>query len=456
MSVNIDFFKFSKRTNSTKRPSTPAVTLTANLKAPCSILNPVLELATDPTEYNYCYIDKFNRYYFVGDIEFNRGLWIVPLTVDVLASYKPQIGNFNGYVLRSASMRNEFLPDAYYVPAGNLTTVINSTGGNNVNWNSGVYVVNVVSGSGNGTMSYQMTPANFSAFYSRLTASIMNLNLPDVISAIRNELVNPLQYVTSCFWFPNPFVTGDTQQSIDLGPVTINVTASKVLAPRTITYALNIPKHPQANTIGAYCNLAPYSNYSLSWGPLGSIALDPTILANSNRIVIDSIIDASTGQALISGHAVADETNKGLLFECLRGWGVPVSVNAQQGNVIGTIIDIGTTAAAMAVGDMSKAAIFAASGATVTNGVKNVLGKPSSVGSSGSLSIHNTSVRLEAGFLEHPGVDIVNNGRPLCEKRVINTLSGYMVLQSGQLDLDTTAAEREQIRLYLEGGFYYE
>lgn len=456
MSVTIELYNLSKRTNSTKQPTAPAaVTLTAEIKAPCSILTPILELATDPSAYNYCYVDKFQRYYFIGDITFNRGLWIVSLSVDALATYKTAIGNYTGYVLRSASERDEYIKDAFYANTGKSSNVTNVTADTLIDWDDGVYVVNVLSGGGNGTLSYQLTPANFSDFYDKLNASISSLNFADTMQAIKNSIQNPIQYVTSAYWFPSAFPGSSASQNIQLGPSTLTVTGTKVLSTKRISYTLNVPKHPQAAAIGKYVNLAPFSNYSLTWGPLGTITLDSSLLVDAAQIIVGAIVDAATGQAIISASAIDGNSQQvALLFECTRAWGVPVQVNASQGNVMGAISSIAMTAAAAAAGNIPG--VITAGGMAVTNGVDAVQGKPSSVGSSGSLSAHNSPLQLEGIFFEHVGVDVANNGRPLCKTRTISTLSGYTVLHSGAIDLNCTAAERAQIKAYLEGGFYYE
>ena len=52
--------------------------------------------------------------------------------------------------------------------------------------------------------------------------------------------------------------------------------------------------------------------------------------------------------------------------------------------------------------------------------------------------------------------DNTHNGRPLCDVRTISTLSGYMLIQDGDVTITGTSAEDSLIRSYLETGFYYE
>ena len=93
--MNVYFFNFSKRRNSTGRPATPSTpTVNAKLKDGCSIAKPVLEISATITgmdnvsQYNYAYIPDFERYYFVTDWILTGTIASVYLVVDPLASFR--------------------------------------------------------------------------------------------------------------------------------------------------------------------------------------------------------------------------------------------------------------------------------------------------------------------------------------------------------------------------------
>ena len=95
MSYAVNFYTFSKRDNSTKRPTGSGTSLQCEIRYESSILNPVLQINTvisNPSNLNYAYIPEFNRYYWINDWSYDRGFWIVRMSVDVLATYKDQIG----------------------------------------------------------------------------------------------------------------------------------------------------------------------------------------------------------------------------------------------------------------------------------------------------------------------------------------------------------------------------
>ncbi len=92
--MNVAFYTFSKRRNSTKKPTGTGTVKDCKLKDNCSVHDPVILLANSPTLYDYAYISTWGRYYFVHDIvSVANGLTEYHLTEDVLASNKNAIGN---------------------------------------------------------------------------------------------------------------------------------------------------------------------------------------------------------------------------------------------------------------------------------------------------------------------------------------------------------------------------
>lgn len=83
------------------------------LKNESSIISPKIyfEYNILPT-FNYVYIDKFSRYYYVNNITSVRNnLWLMELKIDVLMSYKKGILNLSGYIKRNENNYNNFIED---------------------------------------------------------------------------------------------------------------------------------------------------------------------------------------------------------------------------------------------------------------------------------------------------------------------------------------------------------
>lgn len=63
-------------------------------------------------DFNYVYIEAFNRYYYVTDITLiNYGLYEISLSVDVLMSYKNALYNCKGFIDRNEFTFNDKIVD---------------------------------------------------------------------------------------------------------------------------------------------------------------------------------------------------------------------------------------------------------------------------------------------------------------------------------------------------------
>ena len=62
--------------------------------------------------FNYAYIEDFNRYYFIEDIvSLRNNLWELTMSIDVLMTYRLGILNLRGFIDRSQSLYNDRLID---------------------------------------------------------------------------------------------------------------------------------------------------------------------------------------------------------------------------------------------------------------------------------------------------------------------------------------------------------
>ena len=88
-------------------------TISATAKGEINIISPTLLLEYFSTDFNYCYISDFNRYYFVKSITLLTGQRIqIDLSVDVLMTYKEEIKNLTVNVLRYENIKPTFLTDS--------------------------------------------------------------------------------------------------------------------------------------------------------------------------------------------------------------------------------------------------------------------------------------------------------------------------------------------------------
>ena len=89
-------------------------------------------------------------------------------------------------------------------------------------------------------------------------------------------------------------------------------------------------------------------------------------------------------------------------------------------------------------------------------GINALMPRAQSIGGGGSFAQLFTNTRLEYQWFRPVDDDNSHNGRPLCQVKTPASLGGYMLIQDGDVAIDGTAAEADEIRTLLQSGFYYE
>lgn len=459
--MNVNFYKINKKVNSTLIPNGTGTQINVVLKSPSSIINPRFEL-NQYLDVNYCYVAEFNRYYFINEIRYENPLWVYSCNVDVLASFKAEIGASTKYVLRSASQRNEYLIDnSSPMIANNGTNAITKINLNNMS--SGKFVVGIVGNNTQGQTMYQMDTNGFQSLLSSLLTTADGYDWGDLTRGLINSVMNPFQYITSCRWYPNTFSTG-ASQTLKCGLWDSGIQANPILSSNFGTgapidsYTFSIPKHPQTSSRGQYMNLSPYTRMKLDLGVFGIIDLDTTLLIDMNEIFIAIYVDVFSGIGTCYGWArtTGSDLRNRQLFKRQVQYGVNIPLSNNDSNTIPSIISIASSVAlGVATGGASALAIGGATGGVL--GLANSMnGSLNTMSSSGSVLDHLSNLYLIASFNNQAEIDIVNKGRPLFENKVLNTLSGYIQCEDGNINSNATEQEKESIANYLTSGFYYE
>lgn len=513
--MNITFYQYSKKENSTRIVDVSGTALSScQLKAPTSMLYPTLIIQGIPsgwsTIWNYCYIPDFNRYYFVKDWRWLNGVWECDCSVDVLASWKTQIGLLNKYILRTnttdSTVYNANITDTIYPVTNqyekNIITVQNSPFVSPII--GGTYIIGVIS-SGNpaypqysvGAINYYiLTPLNMEYLKQELLTE-SNLQTMGIIDALGNLLVqdmskevlktmyNPYQYIVSCMWFPfdNSFIPDKTyRQKIKIGWWEYNVNCF-ALSAQTVILNENIgllPWHPQAQYRGWYLNYEPYTKTSLI-GRFGTIAVDTSYLRTGvDSLKLEYTIDIIQGLCLVKlisyytdDHNVIQETPfTTRTFQI----GVPIQL-AQVGvdylasslatvnQTTGVITGAATGIASAVTGNYIGAAYGGISAiSSYTNGIYNKLSASMPIvetsGTNGSFISPLQDTKLLQLYYFIALEDIAQKGRPVCSYKVINTLSGFILCNDGDIEGDVDIPclndERALISSYLTTGFFWE
>lgn len=464
MSFKVNLYTLSKRDNSTKRPNTTPVEHDCILKDGCSLFNPAIQLdlglTQDPSQYNYAYIPAFGRYYFIEDWYFSDRLWTAHMAVDVLATYKTQIGSSSLYVLRAAGAHDGNIIDTLY-PAKTGCSYDRVIKANP--WQASCFVVGIVTqDAAFGSIDYYaMDASELRSMCLALTDpttiidSAYDFDPTELSTGLQLSLVDPMQYIKTCVMLPV-----DKSEITNLGTgATINVyrfpagTGNKVYPTSRInkSYSFNIAKHPDTNSRGNYVNSKPFTNIILTIPPYGCIDIDTSVTCNATTLDIDVEIDPLTGKGILIVYC------NGMILNRLESQiGVPISLSSVTRDYIG-----GVTSALGAVGGavsgfMGNIGGFIGAASGVGNAVESLMPRANTIGTTGSFASNHGSFRLDFQFFRPVDDDNTHNGRPLCDVRQLNTLSGYMLIQDGDVTIAGTATEDSKIRNYLETGFYYE
>lgn len=471
------FYTFSKRHNSTKQP-TGGSSYTITLKDACSVSNPTISLkwpgTGSPTAYNMCYIPSFGRYYWIDNWTFADRQWTASCSVDVLASFKTDIGSASKYVLRAASDKNIHVLDNTY-PALTPPTVTKYPI-NLQDWvspgyaaySSGSFVVGIV-GQGNsfasgGIVYVQMTPAQFETMITNCFVVSMTewsymqstSNFGDALKEFGQNLLksvnNPFDYINSVRWFPFSFITGGAG-TVQLGRINTqavcNTLTYPVLATNDhITFAADASEFD-------WEKIEPYCTYRAVIPPFGSFMLD------SRQVGLGGGVDIYVWNDAVSGLSNLQITAKGFtetLIMASAQVGVPIEIGGIQADMISSIgagASIAQAAAAAATGGVSVGLAAAA-----LHGVASAVGDGwfdvKSSGSAGGVSAVTADRAVYVTKYDHAPQDPTELGYPLCDIKTISSLSGYVQCADGELDTAARPEEYARLQSFLTGGFFYE
>ena len=367
MAITATFYKNDKKINSTKLPisSPDDITLTVELKDVTSMFTPSLIISADvftdglghivnPMRYNYCYLPDFERYFFVRSWSWIVGRWECALEVDVMASFKTEIGNTNAFILRAASQYDADIIDTKYPTTMDIAGALQDQSffGATTPWNtdiknagitSGFYVISVVNddiSAIGGVSYYAMSATVMQELMNKLFAAPTWMNITDAnISAdMQKMLFNPMQYITSVMWIPRGLNTSGmtSTNTLPLGWWSLTTTGGfyRLNVQNTaieFTITTNTVHHPQYDASKRrWLQLSPYTTAALYMPPFGFIPLDMTKLYQASDIVVRVRIDVITGRGtLFISHKYTlggVPYDGGVIYTTVSQVGVPMSI----------------------------------------------------------------------------------------------------------------------------------
>lgn len=469
MSFRVNLYAFSKKSNSTLRPSGNGFVTNCETHDPVNIMAPVMKFnLSAPIDYNYMYVQNWDRYYWIDSWTHDRGIWEASCSIDPLASWRNSIGDMTEYVLRSSyTFDGEIMDTTYPLQAETQVTqrFIPSTDWNISSGAAGCHVVGIVSA--NGLVEYYRID-NLPEFGSYMFGTNPSSTLWDSVVAddpgqdygspsFMRAQFNPLQYVVSCIWYPFSIPVSGSKKEVYFGYFDSGYEAYKINRSSYSLFSsrISLVNHPQY-TRGKYLNYAPYTRIRLSALPWGEVDLDTTKFSNkpTNHIYVEAWMDPVTGSSKL--YVMNGDSDTVLIL--VGQIGVTEQLSQVLKDNLATVTG-GLSAVAgvtqMATGNLIGGIATAVSG--IGNAVSAQYPDVSTTGTNGArIAVCPTTMWVTITHQLIVEEDNQNHGRPLCVRKKLATIPGYMVISDPDVSIPATKEEIEAIRGFMINGFFYE
>lgn len=466
MALVTRLWRYEKFRSSTANPTSqgiePALTMHCVIKEKSSIQKPVLVLRFDndsgfPGHYNYCYIEEFQRFYFIMDWNcVGNTIWEIVCSVDLCGTFRSYILETEQFVLRAEKAVSGSISDSLAVGTSNYTTAANKFAQPYGNGGSCM----VLSVGGGAYTNYIIDEGHLNSLmqfiFSDRYADAVLPDWADKFPELKAQL-NPLQYINSLRVFPFSF-GGSHTQNIRIGFVNTPIEAPTMPSGFGATHtfigdSFTVPTHPQSGLL-PYVSQAPYSRYGVWYPPFGDIELDPGILEAGNfKVSTEISVD------MLSGNAVA-------LFWCGRsviasaegrmGVDVAISQTYRTGyglsNLLGAAAGIGS---AVAMGNVTGAIAGFAEGVRQIG--NSMVPKMRSVGSNGGATASLGLATAYGTFQSVVAPSARFAGRPFYRRsKLAPLLGGFVICRNAEMPQVGTSGETAEIESIMNSGFYLE
>ena len=474
MSLTVNLYLFKKRINSTALPGEDVLSISYDgvLLDGADILHPKVAFRFDsqtnvPFTFTYANISLFsNRYYYIDNWVFDGGLWVASMSVDVLASYRENIKESEQYILRSARKSSVEISDMLYPPVSGVDIsklnieLIGDGLYNITDLKSGTFVVGVVNRDTEsfGTVSYYaFSSGDLLALSAVLMGDFSWLNIsPDEMSEeLSKALINPLQYIVSCMWYPIPPTKVKRVNGLSYGWWTLDDVSCHTMEVVNKDWYIGrytIPAHTQGNNF-SYLNASPYTTCFVVIEPWGSLEIPTSYYNSEHRIYCTT--DYITGKSILEIKTTSGE----VLARKEAQLGVPVQLSQVYVDVMKTVSSavqtISGVAGSVLIGNVGGAVSNTMSGiASTIESAKPIL---SNSGTDGSYLAFATTPYIVIHRRNIVEPDNERFGSPYSKKDFIRNHEGFVLCANPTLELPhATPYEIETATNYLSAGLYYE
>lgn len=477
----VRFYQFSKRHKSTKIPgqTTPHIEREVKWKEDTKVTSPTILVSFEPINYNYVYIPKWNRYYFINDCStYSNTLWQVSLVEDVLATFRGAIGNTRCNILYTTQSNRTDIVDSR-LPV--RSTILSDHTQSAIN---GLTIV-----PSNGAIGYVLGingKGSFGAYMMQNTGQIRSLL--DGIDAFNGTLPSTLDVAKQLMYGGSaseclksalgmPFVIDPTKYStkkaeqLRLG----NYPCTDDNGNPILGYEINKP-------IGLYVTEIDIPWLSSDWKRvslfttiqmylpfIGMLSLPATELQNDTTLNVLYSINITSGDIAVQ---IKGKQSDKIVCTSSGNCAVPVAYGATGINTSkltsGVATGIGTVASAIGAyasggSTLALSGIIGGGLLSTSQQLIDALGGTASGGAGlgGGASygldkvMHIWVIQKNLVVPQYKYVDMI--GRPYMQVDLINNVGGFVQTDGAQFeDTYAYASEKQIINQMLDTGIYYE
>lgn len=478
--MTVQMYNFSKKLNSTAKPSGTGTQHDCKLKAGCSEHDPVL-LLQSTSLYDYAYISAWGKYYFVHDIVFqNNNISEYHLTEDVLATYKTPIGSTIARIIYSASAtRNPDIIDSR-IQIKATKTIVSDAGSKVFSGDLG-YILTVFN------TDYGVESSGFSVSYLLNEDAMKRLRYwfsTSTIAADMRQFFNgsPLSGVFSCKLVPYFTELAASNQAVSTQSIMIGASNTGNIFTTGDVYVLNA--RPQlsdtqffsiGNRYGDFRDYEPYTKSYIFLPGIGSVGLSRNDFTGT-KIQVKTYIEAITGDIKYTifdddSNANIAEFNGNISSDCAMGQMVQNTQGVMTGigQTAGAVVSLGGAIAVTAASNGVTAPMVAgivSSAASVIAGVANTVlaanQHTASIAGSNSNTLSLHFPYIDYYELSVDTEDPANSnykavkGVPYIGTTTISSFSGFLQCEGASVSCSGTDTEKAEINAYLNNGFFYE
>lgn len=441
MSVTITLYNFSKRENSTKLPTDGGYNISCFFKENTSKYSPSF-IVNIPNVNNYTYAKWDNIYYYITDIVFlTNETAELQCEVDVLATWKTQIGNVSAFTRFSTSGYDVGITDIRL--SSNPEVIRKSSSVSPFSGREQRYIVGLLLNGFSDVVCLSwgdmriLTLAIMSSAYGDL--------FTDITKGVSKILTDTSKCITSCYYNPVCYVNNDTSFTPTLaGGYTVDgISLNPPLRNKKISVTVSIP---WAFDLSDFRNRSSFTDIELYLPAYGVLSLNADNFFGRSSIKIDITVDSGGGDITYNIENIA---------KCTCNVLCPVQVSTTStGNMAG--LGIGMAAATSSAMKGNPLGVLAGGFSAILSTMETNVGN---IGGVGGTSNFNANSNIVCTVITHdtnvsPSSLTSNYGRP-CNK-VKQISSGYNECTNASVNCNAPQNLKDRINSYMNGGFYYE